>query len=221
MKYILIAIIFLFTIISSIAQKHNIPILKNDTLSILNYNENNEVIYLEINFLKNDKIFTEEFQTQIIDQSDLHGKAYLIEDNKLMIYYPYDGSFGLDSVIYEICDQNNNCVTAKVFIQAVNPNLVEIIIPSAFSPNNDGVNDFFFIQGIENYPVNEFIIFSRWGTKLYHRKNYSNENPWDGRYDNSNVKLGPDEIVPKGTYFYKIVIKEKNYVKSGYIIVKR
>lgn len=197
------------------------PVAKNDTVSITNQSSASEVIYIEIDFLKNDSFASkEDLEKSILRQTDQFGKAYLIEDNTLMVYYPYEMSFGTDTIYYEICDQAKRCSNAFIMVNVLDPNQVELLIPSSFSPNNDNINDKFYIKGIENYPENEFIVFSRWGTKVYEKKNYNNQEAWDGSYNNAGVKLGPGDKLPKGTYFFKLIIKDKEYVKSGYIVVK-
>ena len=63
---------------------------------------------------------------------------------------------------------------------------------SAFTPNNDGDNDFFYIGNLEKYPDNDLKIYNRYGKQVYSATNY--DNLWNGKY------LGND--LPTGTYFY-------------------
>ncbi len=205
----------------SFGQTTERPIAKNDTVSITNYSATNEVVYIEIDFLSNDKFpDIDQLETSIIGQSDQYGKAHLIENNTLIIFYPYETSYGVDTISYQICNGENNCDKGLIVVNVLDPNQVELTIPSSFTPNNDGTNDNFYIKGIENYPENEFIVFSRWGTKVYEKRNYSNDQAWNGGYNKAGVKLGPGDKLPKGTYFFKLIIKDKEYVKSGYIVVK-
>ncbi|MPQ45909.1 T9SS type B sorting domain-containing protein [Marinifilum sp. N1E240] len=216
-----IHLLLLVLLLSAQASFGQSPIVRNDTVSITNLSSNNEVVYIEIDFLKNDKISDNgDIETSILKQTDQFGKAYLIEDNTLMVYYPYEMSFGTDTIYYEVCNAANQCDKALILVNVLDPNQVELFIPSSFSPNNDNINDKFYIKGIENYPENEFIVFSRWGTKVFEKRNYSNQDAWDGGYNSTGVKLGPGDKLPKGTYFFKLIIKDKEYVKSGYIVVK-
>jgi gliding motility-associated-like protein len=69
-----------------------------------------------------------------------------------------------------------------------------VYIPTAFSPNADGTNDFWELSGLEVYPNPEVQIFDRWGNTVFYSKgNYS---PFDG--NNTNKPL------PEGIYVYKI-----------------
>ncbi|MFK7908469.1 MAG: gliding motility-associated C-terminal domain-containing protein, partial [Chitinophagales bacterium] len=62
-----------------------------------------------------------------------------------------------------------------------------IIAPNAFSPNGDGINDIFQIQG-RNIETIEFKIFSRWGKLVF--EGYSLEDYWDGVFKEQELDLG-------------------------------
>jgi gliding motility-associated-like protein len=68
-----------------------------------------------------------------------------------------------------------------------------VFIPSAFSPNNDGHNDEFYIgsYGISRF---DFRVFSRWGKEIFHSTDPNFR--WDGNYKGENV--------PEGVYVYKL-----------------
>jgi gliding motility-associated-like protein len=92
-----------------------------------------------------------------------------------------------------------------------------IEITNTFSPNGDGINDFFVIKNIELYPNNHLLIFNRWGNRLYEGKPYMNN--WDGRnYEGGN--LGKDDL-PVGTYFYILDLGDGSSVKKGFIYLAR
>ena len=208
----------------SFGQNDAPPVAKNDFVTINNKSEVGQINYIEIVFLENDTYSpsTLDFsQSKILRQNDQAGKAYLIENNSLMVFYPYEDSYGVDTVFYEICDKKNRCSQAYVVVEVKNPNNVNILIPNAFSPNGDNINDKFYIKGIDDYPVNEFIVFSRWGSKVFDKSNYSNAEAWDGSYSKTGVKLGPGDKLPPGTYFFKLIIKDKKFLKSGYIVIKK
>lgn len=50
----------------------------------------------------------------------------------------------------------------------VSPNCLKIY--NEFSPNDDGQNDFFYIDCIDRYPNNQLEIFNRWGNLVYYKK---------------------------------------------------
>ncbi len=55
---------------------------------------------------------------------------------------------------------------------------INIVIPNIFTPNNDGHNDTFIIDGLQYVDGAVMKIYNRWGRKIYHSDNYKND--WDG-----------------------------------------
>ncbi|PKQ62751.1 hypothetical protein BZG02_11115 [Labilibaculum filiforme] len=90
-----------------------------------------------------------------------------------------------------------------------------VFIPEGFSPNGDGINDFFVIKGIKDFPNSVLMIFNRWGAKIYSTKGYQNN--WDGRADNS-LTVG-SEIIPEGTYYYVIDLGDGSKALKGFIYI--
>lgn len=68
-----------------------------------------------------------------------------------------------------------------------------IYVPNAFSPNDDGKNDFFFAAG-EGLVQYEMIIFNRWGQEVARLLNISDR--WDGTRNG--------RVVPEGVYTYRV-----------------
>jgi gliding motility-associated-like protein len=64
-----------------------------------------------------------------------------------------------------------------------------ITLPNAFSPNNDGHNDLFILQGWKNR-VTEFsiMIYNRWGEKVF--ESNDPERAWDGTYNGKLMDVG-------------------------------
>ncbi|MDP4799222.1 MAG: tandem-95 repeat protein [Crocinitomicaceae bacterium] len=95
---------------------------------------------------------------------------------------------------------------------------VEIIVPEAFSPDGDGTNETFIIEGLQYFDDNEIIIFNRWGSEVFRMSPY--DNSWDGT-SQSALNVGGDAL-PTGTYFYILDTKTEKYgVIKGYIYLKR
>lgn len=72
----------------------------------------------------------------------------------------------------------------------------ELLIPNAFSPNNDGQNDFFRISNITDEKLIDFKVFNRWGTILF--RTTDARQGWDG------TNKGQQQ--PVGVYGYVIRI---------------
>jgi gliding motility-associated-like protein len=93
---------------------------------------------------------------------------------------------------------------------------------NAFSPNNDGINEVWIINGIEEYPQNKVQIFNRWGDLVFEMQNYDNTlNFFDGSANKLNA-VGANKL-PEGTYFFKIAIQGPHKLKKpeGFLILKR
>jgi len=86
-----------------------------------------------------------------------------------------------------------------------------ITIPTAFTPNNDGINDQWNIEALSSYPNCMVDVFTRYGAMIFHSKGYSQ--PWDGTYKGS--KLAP------GTYYYLIDLGNSSPKLSGYVTLIR
>jgi gliding motility-associated-like protein/fimbrial isopeptide formation D2 family protein len=108
-----------------------------------------------------------------------------------------NGCTATDSVTIEICDS--------------------LVIPSGFTPDGDGINDFFEIVGIENYGDNKLQIFNRWGNLLYEKKKY--DNTWNGVPNVNTLILGSDKV-PNGTYYYLLELGSPEKPRAGYVIIK-
>ncbi len=120
---------------------------------------------------------------------------------------------GTDGFTYKLCDADGDCAQATVTI-----NMVDVVLPNQiFTPNGDGQNDIFYIEGIDLYPGNRLRIFNRWGNIVYEKSGYRNETGWDG-YSNVN-KVG-SAALPVGTYFYVLEYGNKKH-KTGYVYLDR
>lgn len=72
--------------------------------------------------------------------------------------------------------------------------LVKILPPNIFTPNGDGINDTWVIEGLADYAHCAVQVFNRYGQQVYKSQGYSRA--WNGA---SNGK-----VVPAGTYYYII-----------------
>ncbi len=86
---------------------------------------------------------------------------------------------------------SNGCEYQDIVRIYVEPPLV---FYNTITPNNDGINDFWTIKNIENYPFCRVEIYNKWGQQVYQNIGYSNTQKWDGS-NNGNP-------LPSGTYFY-------------------
>jgi uncharacterized repeat protein (TIGR01451 family)/gliding motility-associated-like protein len=78
--------------------------------------------------------------------------------------------------------------------------LLSLFIPQGFSPNGDGINDKFVIQGVKDDEKVELVIFNRWGGVVYASEDYKND--WAGAANQGVKVVGDGQGLPDGTYFY-------------------
>jgi large repetitive protein len=78
--------------------------------------------------------------------------------------------------------------------------LSSIFIPQGFSPNGDGQNDRFVIQGVKPTEQVELIVFNRYGGVVYANQDYKND--WSGASNQGVKVIGDGQGLPDGTYFY-------------------
>ena len=99
---------------------------------------------------------------------------------------------------------DKGCITIKeIFVKVLKAPL----IPNAFTPNSDGINDVWEIKYLNLYPNVTVDIFSRTGQKVYFSKGYAS--PWDGTSRGS--------VLPVGTYYYIINPGSGRKPASGYV----
>ena len=92
------------------------------------------------------------------------------------------------------------------------------------SPDEDGENDFFRINGIEEYPNNNLKIFNRWGVLVYETNAYGiNGKVFKGE-SQGRATINKDQKLPTGTYFYILtrrVADQDSMINKGYLYLKR
>jgi len=71
-------------------------------------------------------------------------------------------------------------------------------IPTAFTPNNDGLNDIFRPVGSKFQRLVEFRVYNRWGQQVFYSNNV--EHGWDGTFNGV-----PQDM---GDYYYQIIVAQ-------------
>ncbi len=95
--------------------------------------------------------------------------------------------------------------TDQVFVRVFQ----KVIIPNAFSPNGDGINDTWNIQKLDTYPEADLYVYNRFGQAVFHSKGYNK--PWDGTINGKHL--------PLGTYYYLIDLKNGLPKLSGWVVI--
>ncbi len=91
--------------------------------------------------------------------------------------------------------------------------LGNIKIPNAFSPNGDGINDSWRIDGLSAYTECDVSVYNRYGVELFRTRGYQQQ--WDGKNKGT--------ILPSGTYYYVIALNDgfRTMPYSGWVMLLR
>jgi gliding motility-associated-like protein len=108
--------------------------------------------------------------------------------------------------MYSLTATKNECATTETI--EVNKDCYTDI-PNVFTPNGDGVNDYFYprqllSKGVVGFSMN---VFNRWGQKVF-ESTTMNGRGWDGKFNNKNQ--------PMGVYIYQIKAVLQNGRNENY-----
>ncbi|MCC9074470.1 gliding motility-associated C-terminal domain-containing protein [Flavobacterium sp. F-65] len=127
-------------------------------------------------------------------------------------------------VTYRICEKLNptNCDTATVTIVIEPSCIIEVF--NAVSPNGDGENDLFKIDGLECFPDNTVEIYNRWGVLVFDRDHYNNSDRAFRGISEGRATINKSAELPVGTYYYILKYKDNasnGHSKAGYLYLNR
>jgi len=124
------------------------------------------------------------------------------------IYGPYqeenyfDGVFGGTHIVY-IKDKNGCGVQTE--------EVVVLNIPKFFTPNNDGINDTWIIDGVFSQPNSKIYIFDKFGKIL--KKIEADGDGWDGNYRGNQM--------PSTDYWYHVQLDDGRDFKGHFSLIRR
>ena len=127
-----------------------------------------------------------------------------VDGNTLLINQ--DGTFTITAI--QEGDQNWNPATDV--IQAVSTLPTFDKITSLFTPNNDGMNDYWYIPHLEDYGKLQVTVYNRYGQAVYKSDSYKND--WDGTWNGYPL--------PSASYYYIIRSSTKGIIKGVVNIVR-
>lgn len=163
-----------------------------------------------INILDNDQlpfafsidIINEPQQGSLVAQGD-NTYEFIAEPNYV----------GEDQFTYRICATGcpGLCSEGIVFLEIGDESICDV--PNIITPNNDGINDIFFIPCLSSnlFPNNKVAIFNEWGATIFEESPYSNT--WDGTFNG--------QPIPIGTYFYVVEFGNGRNPEKGFLTIKR
>jgi gliding motility-associated-like protein len=171
-------------------------------------------IWFSVGFAPNVRVRITDYPRAVLADTEFEIEAYSIEAEKYswtpsIIFSDPNKAKTTASV------SSSTTVTVKATAKGYCPdeasvkiNVVDLNIPTAFTPNNDGVNDTWVIRNLDLVSNSKLTIYSRWGGILFSSKN--NEEQWNGWHNGKTV--------PAGAYLYILEIDGKQAL-TGYITV--
>ncbi|MBA4240958.1 MAG: hypothetical protein C0448_09530 [Sphingobacteriaceae bacterium] len=117
-------------------------------------------------------------------------------------YFTQSSTPSSGSYTIVVADQ---CLYSDTLVIDINSIDCDILAPNVVTPNGDGINDFFRINGLENFPGSSLNVFNRWGNKLYSNDDYKND--WSPN-------------VTDGTYFYIVSVSDGRKLNGFFQVFK-
>ena len=110
------------------------------------------------------------------------------------------------TVSLTVTDLNGCQATQQIKVADQCPN---IYIPNTFTPNGDGVNDTWVIEGLDSDPGSTVKVFTRNGVQVFNSIGYGT--PWNGEYNGKKL--------PAGAYYYIVTAKNGTQNFSGSLTI--
>jgi len=163
--------------------------------------------------------------TEVIANNALNGSIFKplnISVGDHLFTYTIADTAGCDQVFELTMVVDDNC--------KVDPVCSDLLVHNAISTNNDGINENFVIEQIDQficYPTNSVEIYNRWGVLVFETQQYDNATRvFTGRSE-GRATIGAGQELPTGTYFYIIKYfdartgKNVNAELQGYLYLTR
>jgi len=175
------------------------------------------------------------FNTNNFDLSEVTQEINLNSDQEITGYFltltdannsqnPINAPFSYQNIenpqrIFVRVDSNLTGFCHEIYFFDISTKHCEPFIPEGFSPNDDGINDTFFITGLYDIFENfELQIFNRYGTLIY--KGNNNVEAWNGTSNKGLNNIG--NKLPTGTYFYVLDLKDHQFGPyKGWVYLNR
>ena len=149
-------------------------------------------------------------------RSFCYGDSVILNPGPFSSYLWQDGSTGptykvINTGTYwvKVTDQNGCAAADTVVMTAMGCSLAKI--PNTFTPNGDGINDTWQIDGLQGNLQCTIFVYTRWGQQVFGSIGYPK--PWDGKYNGREL--------PAGTYYYVIDLKNNTPKISGFVTIIR
>ena len=126
-------------------------------------------------------------------------RYFEIKDN-ILFWSSADPAPGKETfqILAQVLDRKGNALTKFFDIKRTRPEFSSLVVNNSFSPNGDGVNDYWGVPGIRFYGGARISVYDNVGSRLFYTE--SPDEGWDGTFNGKQL--------PVGSYFWTIEIKE-------------
>jgi gliding motility-associated-like protein len=108
-------------------------------------------------------------------------------------------------ILAQVLDRKGNQVAKFFEIKRSRTAFSALTVTNTFTPNSDGVNDNWGVPGIRFYEGARISVYDRGGVRLFYTE--SPDEGWDGTFNG--------KLLPVGSYFWTIEIKETGEIRKG------
>lgn len=142
----------------------------------------------------------------------VNNTATVIMSNSGDFLYSLDNAVWQTSNIFSNLSNGSHTIFVKTSGNCVigQMNFTIFNVPNSFTPNSDGINDTWKIDGMENYPNSDIKVYDRNG-KLVLSKITAGIFEWDGKFDS--------RALPTGSYWYIIKVSDGR-ILNGWLLIK-
>ncbi len=139
-------------------------------------------------------------------------------------YMEYFWSNGSGDSIISVASQGNYSVRVKDFNCCMNSDSVYVKVfeysaPTAFTPNNDGLNDVFRVIGLYRNISFTMNVFDRWGQQVFTSDNI--DKGWDGTIKGKPCEAGSYVWMVKIGFLSEDIIAQGDIVMKGNVMLIR
>lgn len=119
--------------------------------------------------------------------------------------FEFPAGIGGEYPVRLIVTDVNGCTDILTRTIVINE-LLNVYVPNSFTPNNDGINDVFYVSGTDIDPDRfELTIFNRWGEKVFETNDM--DQWWDGSVN------GGEYYSQTEVYVWKLIVYSKTTVE--------
>ena len=130
------------------------------------------------------------------------------------------GTSPLGIVVSDLSDDTSNESDGATVLSVKN---CVVEVSNALTPNGDGKNEYFHVEGLDCFSQNTVEIYNRWGVLVFETSKYNNvDNVFNG-FSRGRTTIRQSEGLPDGTYYYVIKYVDFSgnaFKKAGYLYLK-